>query len=122
MNPGLPEVEGLHSVASVGELPETPDAAFVALATNAAISAVGELAAIGTPAAIVLAAGFSESGAEGAVLERRLLEAAGAMRLLGPNTLGLVNLTDGVLLTASDALESPGISAGSLAVAARAAV
>jgi len=119
VNPNLPEVAGFTSVGSVAALPEVPDAAFVALGTAGAIAAVRELAALGTAAAVVLAAGFTESGAEGAKRQAELLAAAGPMRLLGPNTLGLVNLSDGVYLTASDALETPGISRGAVGVAAQ---
>ena len=45
-------------------------------------------------AAIVLASGYTETGAEGARRQQQLVEAAGGMRILGPNTIGLVNLTD----------------------------
>ena len=64
-----------------------------------------ELAEAGAGAAIVLASGFGEAGAEGQRRQQALMEAAGSMRLLGPNTIGLVNLTDGIMLSASGALE-----------------
>jgi acetate---CoA ligase (ADP-forming) len=119
VNPNLPELEGYRSLASLDELERgelAPDVAFVALGAGQVEGALRSLAEIGVRAAIVLASGFAESGEAGASRERALVEAAGAMRLLGPNSLGLVNLVDGVQLCASDALETEGLEPGRLAV------
>ncbi|WER50894.1 acetate--CoA ligase family protein [Cupriavidus sp. WKF15] len=78
--------------------------------------AVRELAARGTAAAIVLASGYTETGAEGARRQAELVEAAGGMRLLGPNTIGLVNVTDSIPLSASGALEMERFPAGGVGV------
>ena len=56
-------------------------------------------------AAIVLASGYTETGEDGARRQSQLIEAAGSMRILGPNTIGLVNLTDNIVLSATGALE-----------------
>ena len=76
----------------------------------------GELAAIGTGAAIVLASGFGESGPEGRARQEELKRAAGSMRLLGPNTIGLVNVTDRIVLSASNALVTEEIVPGAVAL------
>ena len=78
--------------------------------------AVRELAARGTAAAIVLASGYTETGEEGARRQQQLMEAAGAMRILGPNTIGLVNLTDNIVLSASGALEMDHFPVGAIGV------
>jgi acyl-CoA synthetase (NDP forming) len=70
----------------------------VLLGAERAHLAVRDLAARGTAAAIVLASGYTETGEAGARRQQQLLEAAGSMRLLGPNTIGLVNLTDHIVL------------------------
>jgi acetate---CoA ligase (ADP-forming) len=119
VNPNTPKVEGFTSVASVGELPHAPDVAFVTTGARAAIGAVGELSAIATTGAIVLASGYAETGAEGVALQRALLDAAGTMRIVGPNTLGIINLHDGVYLSASDALETPNLVSGRIGVASQ---
>ena len=62
--------------------------------------AVRELAERGTAAAIVVASGYGEIGAEGARATGAIAAAAGNMRLLGPNTIGLVNLADRIMLSA----------------------
>jgi acyl-CoA synthetase (NDP forming) len=77
---------------------------------------VRDLAARGTAAAIVLASGYTETGEEGARRQQQLIEAAGGMRLLGPNTIGLVNLTDGIVLSASGALEMDRFPVGGISV------
>jgi len=74
------------------------------------------LAEVGAGAAIVLAGGFGESGAEGRRRHDALRAAAGAMRLLGPNTIGLVNLIDRIALSASGALEIAELQPGPIAV------
>ena len=82
---------------SVGDLPEPPDAAFVAAPAEATIEIVEELAAIGAGGAICYAAGFAEAGRP--ELEQALRDAAGdRLALLGPNCYGLVDLVDGVSL------------------------
>lgn len=93
VNPNRPTVQGLQAFASVNDLPETPDVAIVAVAATAAPQVVADLAARGTAAAIVFSAGFAEAGPEGAALQARMVQAARAhgMRLLGPNSLGVLN-------------------------------
>lgn len=105
VNPRASEIEGLACHPDIASLPQAPDVALVLLGAQRAVDAVRELAALGTPAAIVLASGFAETGEEGARRQQALCQAAGSMRLLGPNTIGLVNLTDGITLSASGALE-----------------
>lgn len=93
VNPGRSTVQGLPAYASVGALPETPDVAIVAVAAKAVVQVVIELAERGTATAIVFSAGFAEAGPEGAAIQQAMVAAARryGMRLLGPNSLGLVN-------------------------------
>ena len=98
----------------VASLPTPPDVGLVLLGSERVTEAVSELSKRGARAAIVLASGFGESGPEGRARQAKLKEAAGPMRLLGPNTIGLVNVTDRIMLSASAALELEGISAGKI--------
>ncbi|MGF6527905.1 acetate--CoA ligase family protein [Variovorax sp. PvP013] len=93
VNPNRTQIQGLPAFASVAALPETPDVAVVAVAAKLAPQVVADLGARGTAAAIVFSAGFAEMGPAGAALERQMLEAARAsgIRLLGPNSLGVLN-------------------------------
>jgi acyl-CoA synthetase (NDP forming) len=116
VNPRADTIGGLRSYPDIGSLPESPDVGIVLLGAERAHEAVRELAARGTRAAIVLASGYAEVGEEGALRQRQLMEAAGTMRLLGPNTIGLVNLTDNITLSASGALEMDSFQAGGIGV------
>ncbi|MEP6872926.1 MAG: acetate--CoA ligase family protein [Burkholderiales bacterium] len=93
VNPKRRHVQGLAAYESVAALPETPDVGIVALPAAQVAATVAELGARGAKSAIVFSAGFAESGAEGDLLQRDLMAAARAhgMRLLGPNTLGLLH-------------------------------
>ncbi|RXT43423.1 acetate--CoA ligase family protein [Bradyrhizobium betae] len=104
VNPKVREIGGRACYPDVASLPDVPDVGIVLLGAERAHIAVRELSERGAAAAIVLASGFTETGAEGAERQQRLMEAAGSMRLLGPNTIGLVNLTDNIVLSASGAL------------------
>ncbi|WP_019447189.1 acetate--CoA ligase family protein [Cupriavidus sp. BIS7] len=116
VNPKVDAIGGIRCYPDIGSLPEVPDVGIVLLGAERAHVAVRELAARGTGAAIVLASGYTETGAEGARRQAELIEAAGSMRLLGPNTIGLVNLTDRIPLSASGALEMDHFPAGSIGV------
>lgn len=116
VNPKADRIGELPCYASIAALPEAPDVAIVLLGAARAHEAVRELAERGTTAAIVLASGFGETGEEGASRQAALMQATGKMRILGPNTIGLVNLTDGIILSASAALEMNGLEAGKVAL------
>lgn len=116
VNSRATSVNGLRCYPDVASLPEVPDVAIVLLGAERAHIAVKELAERGTAAAIVLASGYAETGDEGAERQRQLIDAAGSMRILGPNTIGLVNLTDNIFLSASGALAMDHFTRGSIGV------
>ena len=116
VNPKLEKIGELPCFRDIASIPEVPDVAIVLLGAERAHLAVRELAARGCAAAIVLASGYTETGETGARRQAQLLEAAGGMRILGPNTIGLVNLTDRIVLSASGALEMDHFPAGPVGV------
>jgi len=116
VNPRAEEIAGLRCYPDIAALPCAPDVGVVLLGAERAHEAVRALAQRGTSAAIVLASGYAEVGAEGAQRQQQLLEAAGSMRILGPNTIGLVNLTDNITLSASGALEMDTFPIGHIGV------
>jgi len=116
VNPKVEEIAGLKCYPDVSSLPETPDVGIVLLGAKRAHLAVRDLAERGAAAAIVLASGYTETGSAGAQRQQELLEAAGEMRILGPNTIGLVNLTRSIPLSASSALEMDHFPVGSIGI------
>ena len=116
VNPRYQSIGRYPCFPDIRSLPHAPDVAIVLVGSSRVPDAVRDLGDIGTGAAIVLAGGFGESGAEGMVRQQRLKSAAGTMRLLGPNTIGLVNVTDGIALSASAALQIDRLVPGSIAL------
>ena len=84
VHPKLTEMAGLPCYASVADLPGAPDASFIGVNRHATVEVVRDLAARGAGGAVCFASGFREV-ADGAELQDHLVEAAGAMPILGPN-------------------------------------
>ncbi|AMU10841.1 MULTISPECIES: acetate--CoA ligase family protein [Burkholderia] len=116
VNPRYSSIAGLPCYADVDALPAAPDVGIVLLGADRAHVAVEALARRGTAAAIVLASGYAETGEAGMRRQAQLKAAAGSMRVLGPNTIGVVNLTDGVTLSASGALDTDDFTVGGVSV------
>jgi acyl-CoA synthetase (NDP forming) len=112
INPKVETIAGLKCYPDIASLPETPDVAIILVGTEGAIAAVAALAKMKTPVAIVLTSGFAETGPAGLLKQEELLRAAGKMRILGPNTMGMVNITDQITLSPSGALAMDNISKG----------
>ena len=93
VNPKRETVQGLKAYPSVQALPETPDVAIVAVPAAAALETIKALAERGAGGALLFSAGFAEMSEEGAQLQDEMARVATAhgMRLLGPNSLGLLN-------------------------------
>jgi len=104
INPSRREVQGHTCYSSLGDLPEAPDMAIVAVAGDNAIEAVEACAARGVKIAVVMASGFGEVDAvAGKAKERRMVEVAhrAGMRIVGPNSQGLANFGTGAIASFS---------------------
>lgn len=99
-------VRGIRAYASVNDLPECPDLVVVAVPADTVLEVAGEAMQRGTKGLLVLTSGFAEVGADGAALQRELLNLVRShrARLIGPNCLGLQNTHPDVRLNASLAL------------------
>ena len=106
----------MQCYASIDDLPGTPDAAMILLGPAGTEDAARQLSILGTSVAIVLAGGYGETGPAGVKRQAALSEAAGQMRILGPNTIGLLNLREGITLSASGALDTEHLTSGSIGV------
>ena len=94
VNPRRESIGGRPCFRVVENLPEAPDAAFVAVPREAAVDTVARLRGMGAGGVVCHTAGFAETGAEGARLEAALVEAAGDLALIGPNCYGFINYLD----------------------------
>jgi acyl-CoA synthetase (NDP forming) len=114
VNPRRDEVLGERAWPSLGEVPELPDHAYVVASTDATMDAIEECARLGVPVVTALANGFSETGAEGTAREKRIrdiLKTSGT-RLVGPSSLGVVDLRHKAFLTANAAFDEPDLPVG----------
>ncbi len=97
INPAYKEVHGLKVYPSFKEVPQEVDLAMVMINARAVAGMVRECAGKGVRAMIVVSDGFAERDEEGARLQKELLEVAGEVdiRIIGPNTAGVVNTANG---------------------------
>lgn len=84
-------VLGHKAYRRVSAIPEDVDLAIIAIPAPATKEVVIDCLKKGVRLAIVITSDFSETGEEGAHLERELTQIArsGGMRLVGPNTMGI---------------------------------
>jgi acyl-CoA synthetase (NDP forming) len=114
VNPSRETVLGRQAWPSVTALPETPDHAFILTPTGPALKAIAECAECGVKVATVLASGFSEAGEAGhAKVEKlRALLDGQSMRVIGPSSMGVVNILNSMPLTANAAFAEPELPKG----------
>ena len=118
VNPRYPEIDGLPCFADLASIDGDVDLAVFAVPAatlRASIEAVpdGKVKSI-----LVLSSGFSEVGAEGAKLEHELVDAVRAkkIRMVGPNSVGIVNLGIGLVATISQAFDRTDFPEGDIAL------
>jgi acetyltransferase len=92
INPKRPGVLGVKAYPALRAVPLPVELAVVATPAPTVPDILEECAAAGVKAAIVISAGFEGSGPAGAELQRQLVAQLrpGSLRVLGPNSLGLV--------------------------------
>ncbi|HEY6482938.1 MAG TPA: acetate--CoA ligase family protein [Steroidobacteraceae bacterium] len=97
-----PQRASTHAVTyfrSVAELPQAPDAAFLAAPAGEIPALAAALAARDAGGFVCFAAGFSETGTQaGAHLTQELIRSAAAVPYFGPNCYGFLNFFDRVAL------------------------
>jgi len=92
VHPSADDIEGVKCFRSVEEIPEKIDLAVISLPAGKTMDAVRSLASRGCRFCIPIAGGFGEQGEEGKSMERemrRIAEESG-MRIIGPNTVGVI--------------------------------
>jgi acetyltransferase len=101
VNSRRPSVLGIKTYPSVSDVPQKVDLAVIVAPAPTVPGIISECVDAGVEGAIIISAGFRETGPEGAKLEERVLEEAsrGRMRIVGPNCLGVMNPTTGLNAT-----------------------
>src|SRR5215471_6887019 len=107
VNPARDTVLGERTWPSVAALPAAPDHAYIVTPADAAIEAVAECGRLGGKVATLLADGFTEAGEQGAarVAKLRAITEQTGIRIVGPSSLGIVDLRSKALITANAAFD-----------------
>jgi acyl-CoA synthetase (NDP forming) len=107
-------VLGERAWPSVAALPEVPEHVYIVTPTESAIAAVEECGQRGVKVATVLADGFGESGPLGEARENKLrgIREKTGIRIVGPSSLGIVDLRTKALLTANASFDEKEFAAG----------
>ena len=116
---GAAEVQGLPAYASVSAIPGTLDQAVIVVPAGGVESSLHDCIAKGVKSVLVLTSGFAELGPEGRAQQDKLVaicQAAG-VRMIGPNSLGLLNVESGYYATFSVALNGIQPKPGSISLA-----
>ncbi len=100
VNPKEKTVLGLKCYNSVLDIPGSLDLALIATPASSLKTILGELGEKGAAGAVVLAGGFGELGEEGKRFEDEIVNLAGenGLRIIGPNTPGIINIDKGINL------------------------
>jgi acyl-CoA synthetase (NDP forming) len=116
INPNRPSIRGLPAYPSVSAAPEPADVAILAVPVAHLLRQVEDCARAGVGACIIITGKLADAGPEGAVIQDQALAVArgAGMRLVGPNCLGIFNMTDRALLSSSLALEVEHVRAGGI--------
>ncbi|MBI4455285.1 MAG: bifunctional acetate--CoA ligase family protein/GNAT family N-acetyltransferase [Acidobacteria bacterium] len=110
VNPKRTSILGIKAYPNIASVPEKVDLAVVITPAPTVPAIIAECVDVGVKGAIVISAGFKESGAAGAELEKRILNEVrrGKMWLIGPNCLGVMSPVTGLNATFASAMARPG--------------
>src|SRR5690349_7892505 len=110
VNPKRPSILGIKAYPSLSAVPEVVDLIVVVTPAATIPNIIKEAVDLGIKSAIIISAGFKETGPDGAELERQILEHArrGGMRIIGPNCLGVMSPISGLNATFATTIARPG--------------
>jgi acetyltransferase len=101
VNPKRSSVLGIKAYPNMASVPERVDLAVITTPAPSVPGLISECVDAGVKGAIVISAGFKETGATGVELEHQIMEHAqrGNMRIIGPNCLGVMSSLSGLNAT-----------------------
>ncbi len=110
VNPKRNSVLSVRAYPSVSALPERVDLAVICTPAKTVPGIIQECIKAGIPGAIIISAGFKETGPEGVALEKQILTDArkAGMRIVGPNCLGVMVPQQGLNATFATTIAKPG--------------
>lgn len=93
INPEASEILGLKAYPSILDVPDGIGLAVVVVPPKRVIEVIGQCGEKGINAAVIITAGFRESGSEGTKLEDELVKKTkeSGVKFIGPNCLGMID-------------------------------
>ena len=118
INPNRNEVQGLPAYPSLADAPGPIDHAFIMVPAPHVPAVITDCAAAGVLVCTIYTDGFAETGAAGKALQEEIVQIArdAGMRLIGPNSMGVINTRAGMTLTINAFLEKPELKTGRIGV------
>ena len=112
------QVLGERAYTNLADAPGTIDHAFVMTPGDTVELVVEACGARGIPVVTIFTDGFAETGPDGAARQARLAARARALgvRLLGPNSMGVIDIPGKLALTVNAVLEMDALPAGTTSV------
>jgi len=109
IHPSRPSVLGIKAYTSVAAVPEAVELAVIATPAPTVPGIIKECVDAGVRGAIIISAGFRETGPEGFELEQQVLAEArrGRLRIIGPNCFGVMMPLSGMNATFSTETARP---------------
>ena len=98
VNPNRQTLLGVECFPGVEDLPQAPDAVFLAIPPKPALDVVERLSQMNAGGIVCYTAGFGNNRREGGVSDQPLVDVAGDLAVIGPNCYGLINYIDKVSL------------------------
>ena len=116
VNPRYQEIAGTPCYPTLLDVPEDVEMAIISIPAAFVLDALEQCVAKGVKAAVIFSAGFSEIGSEGEALQRRMTELARAsgLRILGPNSFGLIRVTNAVMASFAHIVDMEPVRPGTL--------
>lgn len=110
INPRRESVLGIKTYPNLAALPQPVDLAVIATPAPTVPGLIDECIAADVKGAIIISAGFKETGTSGVQMEQEILARArrGKMRIIGPNSLGVMSPLTRLNATIVSAMAQPG--------------
>ncbi len=114
VNPSRDEVQGLRAYKSVADIDGPCDQAFIMVPAGHVIDAVRQCGEVGIKVATIYSDGFAETGPEGQAKQEELLAVAAeaGVRILGPNSMGVICPASHLTLSVNAVLEMADVPVG----------
>jgi len=123
VNPSGGRLHGIDTVADTRDIPGSPDVMVLAVPNAHVEDAIRDAATLRAGGAIILGGGYAEAGPDGVERQRRVVDSARAagVRLLGPNSAGIIDRASSTVLSFLTCLDRPAESlrAGPVALIAQ---